>query len=190
MTDTAPRKKAAAKKKPAKPKPPTPKPPAPSPRPYTGFDGYTKGVTPGLRYLVDSIVYLTGGRLWNNGTWGPRPIRGGTAPSVHGTGRAVDLSWRQMRDGKRNGTTYPDACRVIDWLVKNEEVLGLEIVIDYWPRPWGRGWRCDRERWNVYDRKTVSLAPGGDWFHLEISPAFAHDLDRMKAAVDQALRNP
>lgn len=158
-------------------------------RPYTGFDTYSKAVTPGLKYLVDCIVYLTGGRLWNNGTWGPRPIRGGTAPSVHGTGRAADLSWRRMRDGKRNGTSYADACKVIDWLVRNADGLGLELVLDYQPRPWGRGWRCDRGKWSAYKTKTIALAPGGDWFHIEISPELANDLPRMREAVSAALAN-
>lgn len=157
-------------------------------RPYTGFDGYTSSVTPGLKFLVDSVVYLTGAGLWNNGTWGARDMRGkpGT-PSVHGTGRAADLSWRRMRDGRRKGQTYPDTCRVIDWLIKNEEAFGLELVLDYYPQPHGRGWRCDRDRWQSYKTKTIALAPGGDWIHIEISPDLAHDLERMKAAVAQSL---
>lgn len=182
MTDTPTPAATPRKKKPAKPAPA----PAPSPRPYTGYDGPAAGVTPGLRFLVDSIVYLSAGRIWNNGTWGPRPIRGGTAPSVHGTGRAVDLSWRRMPDGRGSGN-YADAVQLMDWLVRHEESLGVELVLDYWPRPFGRGWRCDREKWQNYDRRVIALTPGGDWIHLEISPAVANDLPRMQAAVTAAL---
>ena len=188
---TNPKQSTTPRKRPApKPKPPTPTPaPSRSPRPYTGFDGYRMRRQPGLEYLVASIVYLTGGRLWNNGTLGIRPIRGGTTPSVHGTGRAADLSYRDMGDGRRgSGATRADAEQVADWLVRHEERLGLELVIDYWPRPFGRGWRCDREAWTDYPTKTVAGAPGGDWLHVEISPTMAADLAAMMRAVDDALR--
>ena len=193
QTPTAtPRKKAPPKPKPEAPKPEAPKPeaaPVRSPRPYTGFDGYRTKRQPGLEYLVAAIAFLTGNRVWNNGTLGIRPIRGGTAPSVHGTGRAADLSWRDMRDGKRGtGATRADAEQVADWLVRHEERLGVELVLDYFPRPFGRGWRCDREAWTNYTTKTVAGAPGGDWLHVEISPAMASNLHAMMAAVDDALR--
>jgi hypothetical protein len=53
--------------------------------------------------------------------------------------------------------------------------LGLEIVIDYQPIPHGRAWRCDRNEWRDYKTRTVAGAPGGDWFHIEISNEFADD---------------
>lgn len=161
-----------------------------TPRPYTGFDGYRMKKQPGLEYLVAAIGYLTGGKLWNNGTLGIRPVRGGTAPSVHGTGRAADLSWRDMRDGKRgHGATRADAERVADWLVRHEQILGLELLLDYWPRPWGRGWRCDREAWINYPTRVMAGTPGGDWLHIELTPAMASDLPAMMRAVDAALRS-
>jgi hypothetical protein len=182
----APAKKAPAKKAPAKKAPATPKP---SPRTYTGYDGAARATTPGLRFLVDTIQYLTAGRLWDNGTWGIRDIRGKPgAPSIHATGRAVDLSWRNMRDGRRGGGSYADAVAVMEWLVRHEEALGVELVLDYYPRPFGRAWRCDREAWRNYATRTIALAPGGDWFHLEISPAVANDLPRMQSAIAAALR--
>jgi hypothetical protein len=173
---------------PAKKKARPPAPAAVKPCKYTGFDRVSLQRRPGLEYLVACVNYLTGNRVWNNGTLAIRPIRGGVAPSVHSTGRAADLSFRDMKDGKRGtGATRADAERVIEWLVANAEQLGVELVLDYWPRPHGRGWRCDRRSWVNYPTRTIAGAPGGDWFHLEVSPRMADDLPAMKAAVAAAL---
>lgn len=147
-------------------------------RKYTGYDRDPGAVTPGLQKLIDYCVLLTGNGLWNNGAYGARPMRGKTAPSVHGTGRAVDLSWRKLpakKGGKSKGFgDYAKACEFIDFLIDNSELLLLEMVIDYHPGPHGRAWRSDRMAWQTYDRPTVQGAPGGDWFHLEISPRLAN----------------
>lgn len=148
-------------------------------RPYTGWNGDNGRATPGLLRLVDYITFLTGNGLWNNGTYSPRPMRGKNRPSVHGTGRAVDLSWRgvgptKTRPGKGFGK-YAEAADFIDFLVRHQDELLLELVIDYWPKPHGRGWRCDRNTWTDYDHPTVTGAPGGNWFHIEISPRRAND---------------
>jgi hypothetical protein len=60
--------------------------------------------------------------------------------------------------------------------------LGVQIVIDYWPKPWGKSWRCDRQAWKTYETKTVSNAPGGDWWHIEIAPGMADNPEAVKAA--------
>ena len=157
-------------------------------RKYTGYDRDPGAVTPGLQKLIDYCTFLTGNGLWNNGAYGPRPMRGKKTPSVHGTGRAVDLSWRKMpakKGGKSKGFgDYAKACEFIDLLIDNSEQLLLEMVIDYHPGPHGRAWRCDRMAWQTYDRPTVQGAPGGDWFHIEISPRRAND----PAFYDQAFR--
>ena len=102
---------------------------------------------------------------------------------MHATGRAVDMSWRNMPDARGHANWYDQAGKIIDTLVANSTALGLEMVIDYFPHPWGRAWRCDRGRWRKYDYRTVSGAPGGDWFHIEISPAMARNPEAMKAAL-------
>jgi hypothetical protein len=143
-------------------------------RPYTGYNSDPGRITPGLQRVIDYTAFLTGNGLWNNGAYGPRPMHGKKNPSVHGTGRAVDLSWRRMPAKKGGGGKgfgdYGQACEFIDFLVEHQELLLLELVIDYHPKPHGRGWRCDRQAWQTYTSNTVAGAPGGDWFHLEISP--------------------
>jgi len=146
-------------------------------RPYTGWDGDARGKRAGTEKFVQLICFLSGNKLWNNGTWTVRPMNNPNAkarPSVHGTGRAVDLSWRFQRERGRGGS-YADAQRMMDFLVQHADLFRIEEIHDYYPGPFGRGWRCDRESWKVYDRQTIGSAPGGDWIHVEISPDFADD---------------
>jgi hypothetical protein len=148
-------------------------------RRYSGYNGDNGRATPGLLRLVDYCTFLTGNGLWNNGTYAPRPMRGKKTPSVHGTGRAVDLSWRAMKPTKtrpgRGFGNYPEAVDFVEFLIHHAADLLLELVIDYHPKPHGRGWRCDRGVWQAYTSPTVAGAPGGDWFHLEISPRQANN---------------
>ena len=148
-------------------------------RPYTGYDRDPGRITFGLQRVIDYTTFLTGNGLWNNGAYGARNMRGKSTPSVHGTGRAVDLSWRRM-PAKKNGTgrgfgDYNQASDFINFLVDHQELLLLEIVIDYHPKPHGRAWRCDRNAWQTYTKPTVAGSPGGDWFHIELSPRRAND---------------
>lgn len=156
-------------------------------RPYTGFNGVAGGTSAGLQMLIRRLEKETGKGLWNNGAWGVRDMKGKPGqPSVHATGRAVDMSWRDMPDDRGKANYRQQAQKVIDILVANADAIGLEMVIDYFPHPWGRAWRCDRARWRKYDGRTVSGAPSGDWYHIEISPALAADPEAMKAALDKA----
>ena len=145
-------------------------------RPYTGWDGDAKGRRPGTEKLIQLIAQHTGKALWNNGSWGVRTKRGKSSPSVHGTGRAFDMSWRKMEN--RGSGRYDDAHRVMEFLTRPDvaDALGIEAVFDYWNHygPHGRGYKCDRGAWQVYDKKAFSGVPG-DWIHVELSPALADD---------------
>jgi hypothetical protein len=144
------------------------------PRRYTGTkDGVSKGKRPGTEEWVRQACALTGGALWNNGTWVVRNMRGKEGLSVHATGRAMDLSWR----GKPNGRKQAE--RLIDILVTNSTLLGVECILDYFPAPHGKGWRCDRQTWQTYSKATIHGAPGGDWIHVEISPRMADSPQRV-----------
>ena len=143
-------------------------------RPYTGNkDGLANGATAGLLALVDEISKCSAGALWNNGTFVNRPMRGKESLSVHATGRASDVSWRKLSadKGKNNGREYAE--KMMSFLVQHADALGLEMLIDYFPKPYGKAWRCDRNSWQVYESEVVHGAPNGDWFHVEISPEMA-----------------
>ena len=147
-------------------------------RVYTGFDINSRGALPGTIALRDLILFLNAGKLTHLGTYAKRDARGKPGqPSVHQTGRAVDIGYTNRKDIEP----------VIDWLVTHADLLGVEMVADYWPKPWGRAWRCDRAAWKVYDRRTIHGAPGGRWIHLELSPTLAQDAAAMNAALEKAL---
>ena len=147
-------------------------------RHYTGYDTNSRGPLPGTVALRDLILFLNAGKLTHLGTYAKRDARGKPGqPSVHQAGRAVDIGYSVRKDIEP----------VIKWLVDNADLLGVEMVADYWPKPWGRAWRCDRDAWKVYDRRTIHGAPGGRWIHLEISPTLAQDAAAMNAALEKAL---
>ena len=159
-------------------------------RPYTGTkDGISKGKRPGTEQWVKEISRLSGGALWNNGTWGVRDIRGTPGVlSVHATGRAMDLSYRKTGNkGVPKGRQ--ETMKALRLIVPNAELLGIECILDYFPQPWGRGWRCDRNAWQRYTRKTISGAPGGDWLHIEISPTYADNPELVRQAFAQLRQN-
>lgn len=150
---------------------------------YTGFDGYASGKRKGTEQFIREFVKATGGAFFNNGSYGRRPIRGGSKPSIHGTARAVDLSYRGAPHSGCGDRKVAE--KWINWLVENADRLGIEMVIDYRPKPFGRGWRCDRGVWKKYLRKTVGTAGGkkwADWIHVELSPSVADDSEFFKLA--------
>jgi len=142
-------------------------------RPYIGWDGNSAGRRAGTEKFHKLLKEYFGGGVWCNGSWGVRKMNNPrvNAWSVHGTGRAFDISWR---GGKYGGYgNYEQAVKVVEFLAENAELFQIMELHDYYPKPYGRGWRCDRESWRVYDKPTIGSAPGGDWFHVEVSPAVA-----------------
>jgi hypothetical protein len=145
----------------------------------------------------------SGGALWNNGTFAFRNIRGSDHGgkrgiiSNHARGVAMDLSWRRIEprrlgvsDGRMKSLTW------LNTVLDNWELLGVQCVLDYFPPDYGRGWRVDRvdamppkahnhQAWVKYARPTITGAPGGDWFHIEITLGMANNPDRVKAAFSQ-----
>lgn len=162
------------------------KPNVPGSRPYTGYDGTAKGITGGLAQWIIEARRTSGGLLTNLGAFGVRPIRGKPGQmSVHSTGRAVDLSYaRRAAAGPQ--PLGPERRRAavawLDRIVEANAELGVEAVLDYFPAPHGRAWFCDRQAWTVYQTKTITGAPGGTWFHVEITP----DMAKAAAQVRQA----
>jgi hypothetical protein len=60
--------------------------------------------------------------------------------------------------------------------------LGVELMLDYFPKPFGRGWRCDRGDWGRYSKPTIGGAPGGDWIHVEVSPEALRSVQSVQEA--------
>lgn len=130
---------------------------------------------------IRQAIAASNGALWNNGSWGVRDMRGKPGSmSVHATGRAVDLSYRKSE--KYPKANRKDALIFIDKIVANANDMGLQCVLDYMPKEYGRAWRCDRQAWLKYQKPTIHGAPGGDWFHIEITPQAADSVIWVKAA--------
>ena len=132
--------------------------------------------------FIQEVEKRSNGALWNNGDFVVRNMRGKESLSVHATGRAVDLSYRFIQGSGKGAPTRgvreggrAEAVRWCRLFVRNADLLGIECILDYFPEPHGRGWRCDRRDWIRYEVKTISGAPAGDWLHVELSPAVADD---------------
>jgi hypothetical protein len=150
-------------------------------RQYTGnSDGAAPKKRAGMDAFIKEMIWAGQGAIWDNGSYGIRPMRGSESLSVHATGRAVDLSYRPSE--KRKLANRKDALALINKIVPVANDLGIEMIIDYMPQPFGRAWRCDRQAWQKYSKPTVHGAPGGDWFHIEITPQAADSAIFVKAA--------
>jgi hypothetical protein len=150
-------------------------------RPYTAFKApVTKGPLQGTDEFIRQIVKRSSSSLWNNGSWVIRDIR--TKPgqiSNHARGLAVDLSYRKMTDkgiveGRKTALPF------IYKLLQNADTLQIELVIDYAEN---RSWKCDRGTW------LKGKWSGGDWFHLEISPAMANNANLVKQAFNDVFQD-
>ena len=129
---------------------------------YTGFDGNVKSRRPTMDIWIRNAEEVSG--LKNLGSWVVREQRGKPSSSVPGTGRAVDLGFTGLKQGRKK------CLELIKLLVANADVLGVELILDYTPKPYGRGWKADRGSWQRYEKPTISGAPGGKWIHVEVSP--------------------
>lgn len=97
----------------------------------------------------------------NSGIYNCRPVRGGSAPSLHGEGRACDLGIRPYSAGY--GTSLAQA------LVDHHEALGIQLVI--WNR---RIWTAGRGGWRAYG----GVSPHTDHLHVELTWHAARTLTR------------
>lgn len=160
-------------------------------RPYTGAkDGIAKRKRPGTEHFAALVQYLSGGKLWNNGTLAIRNARGKSTLSIHATGRAVDLSFR--RTARFPGATRTTVLIWLDFLVKNADELGVELIVDYSYQKGlggGRTWRCDRGTWQ--NAKPGAIAGGGqawaDWIHVELCPFAADSVEWVQGVFEKLL---
>ncbi len=154
---------------------------------------------PGTERWVELANKYSGGALWNNGTFVFRDIRGKPGKiSNHARGVAMDLSYRFIEprklgvsDGRAKAITF------LQTVLDNWELLGVQLVIDYWPEPFGRSWNCSRvgmgvpkphaaEAWVKPKTQLFTGSPKGDWLHIEITLGMALHPQNVTAAFRQA----
>lgn len=142
--------------------------------PYTGFDGNVLAPRPAMDVWITNAVKVSG--LKNLGSWmirdqkSSKTVNHKERPSVHGTGRAVDLGWTGIKNGRAK------ALDLINLLVMNDDLLGVELILDYNFLPYGRGYKSDRGKWQNYQKPTIAGAPSGKWIHVEIAPGLVESL--------------
>ena len=150
-------------------------------KPYTAFKApVAKGPLQGTDEFIRQVVKRAGGSLWNNGSFQLRDVR--TKPgqlSNHARGLAIDFSYRKMTDkgiveGRKTALPF------IYKLLQNADTLQIELVIDYAEN---RSWKCDRGTW------LKGKWSGGDWFHIEISPAMANNENLVKQAFNNVFQD-
>lgn len=157
---------------------------------------------PGTELWVKLANRYSGGALWNNGTFVFRDIRGKPGKiSNHARGVAMDLSYRFIEprnlgvsDGRAKAITF------LQTVLDNWDTLGVQLVIDYWPAPFGRSWNCSRvglgvakphaaEAWVKPKTKLFTGAPQGDWLHIEITLGMALHPQNVRAAFRQVFKS-
>jgi hypothetical protein len=170
------------------------------PRKYTGnTDGNFGSVRPGTTLLLKLCGKWFGAT--NLGTYSNRRMNNAKAKadptnpaylSVHATGRAVDLAYKDRAKG----------LEMWNFLLANTERLQIEEIHDYsyrWPKQdpsdktsWGAGYRCSRGEGlagvKIYDAKNNAGTPGGKWLHVELSPYMADNPEAFRAAWIDARR--
>ena len=128
---------------------------------------------PGMKEFAKQVCAHSDKSLWNNGTYVMRDVR--NKPGVvsnHARSLALDASYRFSKvKGRKNGREV--SLPYIYKLLEHADTLGIQLVIDYALQ---RSWKCDRRTW-IKIGVEVS-----DWYHLELSPNFANDPDKVKAS--------
>lgn len=147
-------------------------------------DGPAKGPRPGTDEFIRQMIKVSLNAMFNLGSYGQRDMKGkpGTL-SVHATGRAVDLGF--SKSDKHPEANRARAMAAVKLVLEHANEFGIQACYDYWPLPWGRGWRCDRQTWENYTVKTISGAPRGQWFHFELEPRMADDPAAVKAVFNK-----
>jgi hypothetical protein len=128
---------------------------------YPAWDGkVTQPVT-------TKLVQLTKARwkLVSLGTYANRPMRSGAGLSVHATGYAADLKYKDETQARK----------IWDWFLANSKALGLCEMHWYAYGDYGAGYRCSRGEGKsgvkIYtaDDNAGSYQGSPNWFHIEMA---------------------
>lgn len=117
----------------------------------TDYVKYRKA-SPNLVNIKEYLVKHYGGS--SVGIYNRRPIRGGTVPSSHTFGAALD--WRY---GNRR-----EALKAMEFIIANHEKLGVQMIVDYVGlRVWkaGRGWKKQKPNSHGMGQAWAK------WIHIE-----------------------
>lgn len=118
--------------------------------------------SPNLLSLRKYLTEKYGGQ--NLGMYSNRPITGGTSPSSHAFGAAMD--WRYHNPGPGRGTCMNE---IVPFLINHSAELGIQAIHDYFGcQVWraGRGWLAQRPG----SHGGSMGATWATWLHIEVHP--------------------
>jgi hypothetical protein len=112
----------------------------------------------------------------NLGCYVNRPVVGGTLPSSHGSGAALD--WRYQNPGPGRSKMLAET---MPWLINNSRELGIQAIHDYSGRRIWRPPSCSGRPatpspdcgWKP--SSGGQMKPGNYWLHLEVLPSRWYD---------------
>jgi len=128
---------------------------------YPAWDGKT------TQPVTSKLVELTKSRwgLVSLGTYANRPMRNNAGLSVHATGYAADLKYKDETQART----------IWDWFLANSKALGLCEMHWYAYGDFGAGYRCSRGEGKsgvkIYtaDDNAGSYEGNPNWFHIELA---------------------
>jgi hypothetical protein len=117
--------------------------------------------SPNLVALKDYLCKRWGGS--SVGILNKRPIRGGSSPSSHTFGAALD--WRYGDTAVHRQKIEKE---VIPWLIANSEELGIQAIHDYvGARVWLSAPSHRQRGWKAQPTKGAMGASWAKWLHIE-----------------------
>ncbi len=120
--------------------------------------------SPNLVQTHNYLHWVYGGQPL--GCYGERPIRGGTVPSTHWTGSAFDWRYENVGGGYRE-VGRDKAVEIIDWLIENALVLGIQCIHDYFGC---KIWKIERG-WKTQTKSSTGMGQKWAlWIHVETHP--------------------
>ena len=128
--------------------------------PGLGWSLKYKTDSPNLVALCSTLIKRFGGT--NVGIFMKRPIKGGTAPSTHSFGAALDWKYPSRQTVLQT---------VLPWLIDNSQELGVQAIHDYLA---SRIWRPTHpgDGWQKQPKDQFGMGQKwGTWLHIETTPS-------------------
>ena len=128
---------------------------------YPSWDG--KATQPVTAKLVELCKARWG--MTSLGTYANRPMRNNAGLSVHATGYAADLKYKDETQARA----------IWDWFLANSKALGLCEMHWYAYGDFGAGYRCSRGEGKAgvkiftADDNAGSYQGSPNWFHIELA---------------------
>lgn len=118
---------------------------------------------PGVVAFHDTILFMMGGSVRSGGMVNDRPVRGGTAKSLHSVGRAADFMVQNGAGARAGKTPREVGDELFIRLIAAAPAIGLDEVI--W---WRKRWTPDKGL-----RAYYGVAAHKDHVHAALDPTMA-----------------